>query len=210
MLIRMRHSSRLQWRIDTRVQTHCFHRGPPSVRRPAALSCYSRPFKQVIARRAARQCSPLPYKQAGFWTRRPQRPGLHDLYIKRCMLNCPAPADECRMSASLDVTQPRQPLCKALIQPCHRHVAAFQPSLPSCSDRPTASWPAEHSTAGRRERQASSLCTVLYSLMFMPWYLPELHCYTAGMQDGCHFRHRVCRTRNLTTLMGNANTCVCI
>jgi hypothetical protein len=28
------------------------------------------------------------------------------------------------------------------------------------------------------------------------------------MQDGCHFRHGVCRTRNLATLMGNANNCV--
>jgi hypothetical protein len=61
MLIEMRHSSSVDEttivRIDTRrrVQTHCFHRGPPSVRRPAALSCYNRPFKQVIARRAARQ-----------------------------------------------------------------------------------------------------------------------------------------------------------
>jgi hypothetical protein len=51
----------------------------------------------------------------------------------------------------------------------------------------------------RRERQASSR---LYSLIFMRWYLPELHYYTAGMQDGCHFRHRVCRARNLTMLMG--------
>jgi hypothetical protein len=36
--------------------------------------------------------------------------------------------------------------------------------LPSCSDRPPASWPAEHSTAGgvRDRRQVS----VLYSLMY--------------------------------------------
>lgn len=126
------------------VQTHCFHRGPPSVRRPAASSCYIRPFKQVIARRAARQCaglltcSPLPYKQAGFKTRRPQRPGLHICTPGGTF----STALQQRVSAGrvfLSTLHSLSALCKALLRRCHRHVAAFQPSLPSCSDRPTAS-----------------------------------------------------------------------
>ena len=168
MLIEMRHSSRLlQSRIDIRLKSPgTLHPSWPAFCATACRIELLQPPVQASDCKTCSEaglltCSPLPYKQTGFRTRRPQRPGLHDLYANRCMLNCPAPADECRMSASLDVTQP---LCKALLQPWHRHVAAFQPSLPSCSDRPPASWPAEHSTVGgvRDRRQVS----VLYSLMY--------------------------------------------
>ena len=133
-----RASTRLQSRIDTRL------RSPdtllPSWPAFCATACRIELLQPPVQASDCKTCneaglltcSPLPYKQTGFRTRCPQRPGLHDLYANRCMLNCPAPADECRMSASLDVTQP---LCKALPARCHRHVAAFKPSSPSCSDR---------------------------------------------------------------------------
>lgn len=44
-----------------------------------------------------------------------------------------------------------------------------------------------------RETGVKSLHCTLYSLIFVRWYLPELHYYTAaGMHGGHHFRHRVC------------------
>jgi hypothetical protein len=59
----------------------------------------------------------------------------------------------------------------------------------------------------RRERQASSLCTVQPHVQRGGIFRSRT-ATLLGVQDGCHFRHRDCRTRNLTMLMGNANTCV--
>jgi len=110
--------------------------------------------------------------------------------------NCPAGG---RLPDDLLLTTLHSLSAKLYQERCHRHVAAFQPSSPSCSDRRL------HDDREGRQRRPSGL----YNLMFTWCCLPELHYYTTiEVQGGRHFRHPVCWTRHLTMLMGNANLCV--
>jgi hypothetical protein len=77
-------------------------------------------------------CIPLPYKQAAFWTRRPQRPGLHTCTPRRAC----STALQQRTSAGWVLLETLHSLSVKL---CYSRVIGnslqFNLLCPSCSDR---------------------------------------------------------------------------
>jgi hypothetical protein len=150
-------------------------------------------------------CSSLPYKQAAFWTRRPQRPGLHTCTPRGAC----STALRQRTSAGWVLLATLHSLCAKLccavssVRCCISTFFAIVQRSPDCILTGGAF------DCRRRERQASSLCPVQPHVQRGGIFrsrtaTPLLGCRT-GVISGSVF---VRRTRNLTTLMGNANTYV--